>query len=105
MGCALFGRPRGVQMSSAQSISDSLRRSTSSTSTASASTNEEEQSLGEFSSHESSSRSLSEVLKYPKPSVLARKRRVHCKPPVGVKRCRGQTVHNPKISLSNRVKQ
>ena len=86
------------------SSSDSIRRSTS-TDSASASASAYE---GEESQDESSSRSLSEVLKYayPKPSTLARKRKVHCNSPAGVKRCRGQTMHDPKnISPSDRVKQ
>lgn len=53
------------------------------------------------------SRSLSEVLKYtyPKPSTLAPKRKVRSNPPTGAKRCRGQTMHDTKISPSDRVKQ
>ena len=80
--------------------------SISDTSYSSTSTYEGDQSADETSSTNSSLRSLATVLSYPQPSTLARKRKVQCNPPTGVKRCRGQTVNDPKlISPFDRVKQ
>ena len=74
-----------------------------------ASAYEGEQSHDETSSsHQSGSRSLADVLKYAcsEPSTLARKRKVQFNPPKGAKRCRGQTMNDPKkISPSDRVRQ
>lgn len=88
------------------SSSDTTGRSTSADL---ASAYEGEQSHDETSSsHQSGSRSLADVLKYAcsEPSTLARKRKVQSNPPKGAKRCRGQTMNDPKkIPPSDRVRQ
>lgn len=44
--------------------------------------------------------------KQPEPSHLARKRRIQCNPPVGMKRSKGRTANYPKnVSAADRVKQ
>ena len=93
-----------VSMSADSSISSSDTGRSTSADLASA--YEGEQLYDETSSsHESGSRSLADVPKYacPKPS---HKRKVQSNPPKGVKRCRGQTMNDPKkISPSDRVRQ
>ena len=44
--------------------------------------------------------------KQPDPSHLARKRKIQCNPPVGMKRSKGRTANDPKkVSAADRVKQ
>ena len=83
-----------VSMSADSSITSSdTGRSTSADS---ASAYEGEQLYDETSSsHESGSRLLADVLKYACP----RKRKVQSNPPKGVKRCRGQTMNDPRRYL------
>ena len=54
-----------------------------------------------------SQKSLLDVLKYPDPSMLARKRAITCKPPVGVKKGKGIALKSdPKsVSTSERLKE
>ena len=44
--------------------------------------------------------------KQPNPSHLARKQKIQCNPPVGMKRSKGRTANDPKkVSATDRVKQ
>ena len=49
---------------------------------------------------QSPEQSLLDVLKAPRPSVLARKRRVRCNPPLGVKKSKGLTLKSDPKNIS-----